>query len=213
MGSLGASLLVFSLARTAGRAAPLSALLLSGTAVSALFSSLLSLLLVIQDRHLHRVYFWLLGGFAAVWYEDLYIVLAFGLLSLLCLLPMARSLDILASGEDSARSLGLSLFWTRLLILLGSSFAVAAAVSVAGIIGFVGLIAPHIARLLLGPRHRWLFPLAATLAGLITLLADMLARSLIAPVELPLGILTSLIGAPFFLWLLVRAYRRGGAVL
>ena len=115
----------------------------------------------------------------------------------------------MSGGEDSARSLGLSITRTRVTVLAGTSVAVAAAVSAAGVIGFVGLVAPHMARLLVGPQHRRLMPLSAFMGAFLTLGADLLARSVMAPAELPLGIITSLVGAPFFLWLLVRTVRGG----
>lgn len=213
LGALAVTLAVFAIARVAGNPAPVTALLLAGTALSALSSSLLSLLLVLHDRDLHRVYYWILGGFSSAWYEDLYYVLPLAGIALVCLLPMSRSLDLLASGEDAARSLGLSLRTTRIAVLAGTSVAVAAAVSAAGVIGFVGLVAPHIARLVAGPRHRRLLPFSALLGALLTLAADLVARSVMAPAELPLGIITSLVGAPFFLWLLVRSVRAGRASL
>ncbi len=208
-GALAVTLAVFAIARAAGNPAPVTALLLAGTALSALSSSLLSLLLVIHDRDLHRVYYWILGGFSSAWYEDLYYVLPLAIIALACLLPMSRPLDLLSGGEDSARSLGLSITRTRVTVLAGTSVAVAAAVSAAGVIGFVGLVAPHMARLLVGPQHRRLMPLSAFMGAFLTLGADLLARSVMAPAELPLGIITSLVGAPFFLWLLVRTVRGG----
>jgi iron complex transport system permease protein len=122
----------------------------------------------------------------------------------------ARPLDLLLQGEDAAKSLGLDPLKARFILAIAATMPVAAAVSVSGVIGFVGLIAPHGARFFTGPTHRRLLPASALAGALLALVADNLARSLVSPLELPLGIITSLGGAPFFLFLLARQKNRGG---
>ena len=121
-----------------------------------------------------------------------------------------RPLDLLVQGEEAAESLGLNPLKTRFILALAATLPVAAAVSVSGVIGFVGLIAPHGARFFTGPAHKRLLPASALAGALLALIADNLARSLIPPVELPLGVITALGGAPFFLFLLARQRNRGG---
>ena len=121
---------------------------------------------------------------------------------------LARPLDALLSGEETARSLGMPLGRTRAAIVAAASLTTAAAVAASGIIGFVGLIAPHIARLLCGASHARLIPASALIGALLMLLADSAARSILPPLELPVGIVTAVVGGPFFLWLLARRGRQ-----
>jgi iron complex transport system permease protein len=203
-GALTAVFLAFAISHTGGNPPPAMALLLGGSALSAFFSALLSLITVLKDRALHQVYYWLLGSLGgASWPEALSVipVMAAGcLVVFLC----ARPLDLLIQGEEVAESLGVSANRTRIIAALGASLAAAAAVAAAGVIGFVGLVAPHGARLFTGPSHRRLLPAAALGGALLTLLADTAARSLAAPMEIPIGIITSLGGAPFFIYLLIH---------
>jgi iron complex transport system permease protein len=122
-----------------------------------------------------------------------------------------RPLDLMLQGDETALSLGVDVKKTRFLIALGASLAAAAAVSQAGIIGFVGLVAPHCARLVSGPSHRKLLPASALGGAILVLLADTIARTVIPPMELPLGIISSLAGAPFFIFLLVKHGRKLGS--
>jgi iron complex transport system permease protein len=209
-GSLGAVFLAFAVSRSAGNPPPATALLLAGTSVSALFSALLSFVLVIKDRNLQRVYYWLLGSLGGTSWGGLFPALPLMFLGSLVIFLHARPLDLLLQGDEAAASLGLDLGRTRLVIALAASLSAAAAVSSAGIIGFVGLVAPHAARIALGPVHRRMLPAAALFGGLLVLGADTLARNLAPPLEIPVGVITSLAGAPFFLWLLSRMGRRMG---
>jgi iron complex transport system permease protein len=207
-GSLAAVLLAWIVSRAAGNQPSAVSLLLAGASISALFSSLLSFLLIIKDGNLQRVYYWLLGSLAgATWQTALPIlpVMFFGCLVItLC----SRGLDLLLQGDEAAESLGLDVKSVRLTVIIGASLAVAAAVCAAGVIGFVGLAAPHSARLLAGPVHRRLIPLSALTGALLTAAADTFARSIAPPLEIPVGIITALAGAPFFLYLLSK--RRWG---
>jgi iron complex transport system permease protein len=209
-GSLAAVLLAFVISRAAGNPPPAAALLLAGPSVGALFSGLLSLTLVIRDRSLYQVYYWLLGSLGGAGWRELASVFPALFAGSLIIFLNARPLDLLIQGDGTAESLGLEVNRTRLLIIIGASLAAAAAVSAAGIIGFVGLIAPHGVRLFTGPAHRRLLPASALAGALILLLADTLARILAPPMEVPLGIITSLAGAPFFLYLLAKQGRNLG---
>jgi iron complex transport system permease protein len=202
-GAMGAVLLVFVISRSVGNPPPAVALLLAGTALSTLFSSFLSLVLVLKDGDLYRVYYWLLGSFNGTSWTELPAALLVMFAGCLIIFLNGRPLDLLLQGEEVAESLGVEVGKARLLAALGASLAVAAAVSVAGIIGFVGLIAPHMARMVTGPVHRRLLPASALAGALILILADTIARSA-GGMELPIGVITSIGGAPFFIYLLAR---------
>ncbi|MDR1399322.1 MAG: iron ABC transporter permease [Treponema sp.] len=209
-GALIAVALAFIIARSAGNQSPVTALLLAGTALSALFSSLLSLILLLKDQAFQRVYFWLLGSLNGTTWSALPAVLPVMALGCLIVFLHARPLDLLLQGEDVAESLGLEVRKTRAVIAFGAALATAAAVSASGVIGFVGLIAPHTMRLLIGPSHKRLLPSSALAGALLVLVADCVARSAAGSLELPIGIITSLCGAPFFIWLLIRHSGRIG---
>jgi iron complex transport system permease protein len=209
-GSLAAVFLAFAISRAAGNPPPAAALLLAGTSIGALFSGLLSLVLVIRDRSLYQVYYWLLGSLGGTGWRELRSLLPVMAAGSLIVFLSIRPLDLLIQGEETAESLGLEVNRARLFIITGASLAAAAAVSAAGVIGFVGLIAPHGVRLFTGPAHRRLLPASALAGALILVLADTLARTIAAPIEIPLGIITSLAGAPFFLYLLAKHGRSLG---
>jgi iron complex transport system permease protein len=208
-GALGAVCLAFVIARSVGNPPPAAALLLAGSALGAFFSALLSLVLVLKDRDLYRVYYWLLGSLNGTSWAELPAVLPVMFLGCALVFLGCRPLDLLLQGEEVAESLGIDVPKTRGFIALGASLAAAAAVSAAGIIGFVGLIAPHAVRMITGPVHRRLLPASALMGALLLVLADIGARSLGA-VEFPIGSITSLGGAPFFIYLLARHGRRLG---
>ncbi len=205
-GAILAVLVVYTVAGASGGDTA-TALLLAGAALSTLLSALVSLLMLFHGQQLIEIFAWLLGGFSGrswphLWTSGPPLLLGLGTVWLL-----ARPLDALASGEETARSLGLPLGRARAAIVAAASLATAAAVAAGGIIGFVGLIAPHIARLICGSDHARLIPASALVGALLLLVADSVARSLIAPIELPVGVVTALIGGPFFLWLLSRGGR------
>lgn len=210
VGTLLAVALVYAVAETGGHA-PAVALLLAGAALSTVLSAAVSLLMLLNDRALHEVFTWLLGGLSGRSWSHLRASTPYLLVGLVSLWLLARPLDALASGEETAQSLGLHLTQARGAVVAAASLTTAAAVAVGGIIGFVGLIAPHAARLLFGADHHRLIPASALLGALLLLLADDLARVVLAPVELPVGIVTALLGGPFFLYLLkTRQSELGG---
>ena len=153
---------------------------------------------------LHRILFWLLGSFSARRWEHVHMVWPWALLGVVTLQFFARDLNILLQGEENAQFLGVDVERVKRLLLVITALLTAAAVSVSGIIGFVGLIVPHVMRLLVGPDHRRLLPASLLGGAILMVAADMLARTLIAPAEVPVGVITALLGCPFFLYLLSR---------
>lgn len=201
--------LVYALARVEGRA-PALTLVLAGVVVSAAFSSLTSLLtyLADPDNTLAAIVYWLMGSFATASYAKLGILSATVVLALLLLWLLRFRINVLSLGDEEAAAMGIAVERSRWLILGSVALAVAGIVSVAGVVGWVGLVVPHIARMLVGPDHRRLLPASALFGAVYLLLIDTLARSVTAA-EIPLGILTALIGAPVFAVMLRRLQLKG----
>jgi iron complex transport system permease protein len=151
-----------------------------------------------------RILRWLMGGFETVGYRPVYSILPFALAGSIVILILTRELNLLATGDDIAASRGVSVRRTRHWLFFATSLMVGAVVSVCGPIGFVGMMAPHICRLLIGSDHRWLGPATLLFGGLFLTLCDTLGRTLIAPAEIPTGVITSLLGGPFCVWQLLR---------
>lgn len=207
-GALAAVAVVWSLGGIGGRSSPIT-LLLAGAAVSTLLGAVVALLMILNDRSLETIFGWLLGGLSdGGWAEVAYGGAMIGV-GVVWLQLLARPLDALVLGEETAESLGLGRAHGRLAIVVAATLTTAAAVSVAGVIGFVGLVAPHAARMLFGGRHAVLVPASCLLGALLLLVADALARTVVAPQEIPVGILTALVGGPFFLYLLRNVTRAG----
>lgn len=198
---LGAVLLVALLARQ-GTSLPTVRLILAGVVVGSICTAATSFLLVASREQAAGMLARLLGGFGFASWNGVLILLGFLLPALLLAGAFARALDLLQLGEEGAAVLGLPVESVKYLLLGVATLVTAAAVSVAGIIGFVGLMVPHAVRLARGPTHGGLLPLAAVWGAGFMVLADLLARTLIAPVEIPVGIVTALVGGPFFLLLL-----------
>ena len=210
LGALAAALLVFLIARAGGRVTSLR-LLLSGVAVGYALTAVTNLLIFSSDsaEGSRSVMFWMLGSLSlARWNAFLWVALIAGVAGAAVLLAGARVLDALSAGDEIAHGLGIHPDRARVLFLLVVSLCTAAAVAGAGAIGFVGLVIPHLARRLVGARHRVLVPAAALLGGLFLLWADAFARVVMQPRELPIGVLTAAIGAPFLLILVRRLYAR-----
>jgi iron complex transport system permease protein len=203
VGALTAVLIVYGIAET-NRYGSVAGLLLAGAALSTMLAAAVSLILLLSQEVMAGVFAWLLGGFSGRSWEHLGQTVLVASVGIGLVWLMARPMDALSAGEESAAALGLNLRRSRFAIIAGASLATAAAVAAGGIIGFVGLIAPHLARMLFGARHMRLIPASMLLGALLLLLADSLARTVMAPVELPVGIFTALLGGPFFLFLLHR---------
>jgi len=208
LGALGAVLLVFSIARTGGKVNT-DTLLLSGIAVSAFLSAIVMFLLFIAGHQFKSLFFWMLGGFGAASWGQVAIVAPVVVPCVVLTVLFARDLNLLLTGEETARNLGMNVGRVKWQLLLLSSLLTGICVAFAGIIGFVGLIIPHIIRIMVGPDHRYLVP-ASALAGAIFLVwVDTAARTMMAPTEIPVGILTAMTGGPFFLYLLRTSKRTG----
>ncbi len=208
IGGLFTTLLVYRLASRDGRTS-VTTLLLAGIAINALAGAGTGLLTYLaDDQQLRTLTFWSMGSLGGATWPTVGSAALLIALPLLVLPLLARTLNALLLGEAEAGHLGIAVQRMQPLIVALAALAVGAAVAVSGIIGFVGLVVPHLLRLALGPDHRLLLPGAALLGGSLLLLADLLARTLVAPAELPIGILTALIGGPFFLALLLRWQRR-----
>jgi len=210
-GALGASVIVTAFAGRRDIFSGTVALLLCGTALGTLYSSLASILLLLNEKELHGMFVWMLGSFNGKNWSDVFIVVLPAVPAFIVLLLCSRTLDLLTGGEMSARALGVGVDGLRLAVIAGGSLAASAAVCAGGTIGFIGLIAPHIVRRLYGAGSRMLVPLSMLWGALILLVSDTVARTVIAPAELPVGIITSLLGAPFFISLVLsgREFRNG----
>ncbi|HLE04725.1 MAG TPA: iron ABC transporter permease [Anaerolineales bacterium] len=208
-GFLGALLTVALVYRlsSVGKTTPVTTLILAGVAVSSFATALTSLILLLSTSELHRAVTWMVGGFSLGGWAPVLASLPYLALSLGVLVTLGRPLDVLQFGDEQATQLGLDVDRLKLVVVVTASLAAATAVSFSGIIAFVGLVVPHLTRLLWGPSYRRLLPLAALGGASFLLMADIVARSLLSPRELPVGVVTSVIGAPFFLYLLARAKR------
>lgn len=177
-------------------------LLLTGIAAGALASSLTSFLLFMKSDSFEQAVFWLLGSFALADWPQVTTVAPYFLVSLAFAQILAKDMNLLSLGDEVAQSLGSPVQLVRKVFLAMATLLAAVSVSVTGIIGFVGLVVPHWVRILIGPDHRYLFPLSSLTGGVFLVLCDLLARTLLLPAELPIGIITAAVGAPFFIYLL-----------
>lgn len=210
IGALMAVALVYALATRGGRT-PVVTLLLAGVAVGAMLTAAQTLLIVMNvalQQRFGALYFWFSGSVDVESWASLWVVSALLGVGLLAALWVAPTLDAFALGEEMAGSLGVAVERRKLVIVGAAALLVAASVTIGGLIGFVGLVAPHLCRMALGPRSRPLVAASALGGAIFVTLADLLARTVIAPSELPLGVLTAVVGGPFFLWLLRYAGQR-----
>ncbi|MFF1295259.1 MULTISPECIES: FecCD family ABC transporter permease [unclassified Streptomyces] len=207
---LGTVLLVYAMSRSGGRTEVVT-LILTGIAVNAFAGAVIGLFLFFADTAaVNQITFWQLGSLAQATWPKVVAVLPCAVLGLAVAPLYARRLDLLSLGERPARHLGVDVERLRIVLVLVIALLTAAAVSVSGIISFVGLVVPHLLRMVVGPGHRFLVPGSALTGALVLLAADLAARTVAVPAELPLGVLTALLGSPFFFWLLRRTRRRQG---
>lgn len=204
LGAIGAGALVTVLAfSNAGKKSSVM-LLLCGTALGTLYSSISSIVLLSSSKELHSVYTWILGSFNGRGWKELLFILIPSFLSIFIMFFIARPLDLLTCGETTAQSLGVEVNKLRILVLICGALAVSAAVCAGGTISFVGLIAPHLVRKMIGSKSKVLIPFSMIFGAILLLLSDTLARVVIAPSELPAGIITAILGVPFFLSLCLK---------
>jgi iron complex transport system permease protein len=200
--------LVYAMARV-GRTVPTTNLILAGVAFSSFAAALTSFLMLRSTGELRRAISWLLGGASQAGWGPVLTILPYLVIGLGILVLSGHALNLLQFGDDQAQQMGLPVTRRRTLILLAASLATAAAVSFSGIIGFVGLIVPHVMRLWFGADYRRLVPLSIIVGAGALLVADVIARSVLSPQEVPVGIVTALVGVPFFLWVLRRTKNKG----
>jgi iron complex transport system permease protein len=204
-GSLVAVAIVYALAQARHRGLSTTVLLLAGVTMNAFFSAMILFVQYFASfADTYRTLRWLMGDLDVSSYQPLVAALPTAVVSFAVFAWLARPLNLLALGPDSAESRGLDVTRAQRAAFLSASLATGAAVSIGGPIGFIGIIIPHLVRLLVGPDHRLVLPASALFGGAFLVGCDVVARTILAPVELPVGIITALIGGPFFLWLLIR---------
>lgn len=210
VGALGAAYVVYRLARI-GPSVQVATLLLAGIAIAAVISAVISLVMSFSGEQVRSIYFWLLGGLGTRGWRALIAAVPLVALGVVLAMLSIRNLNLLALGEERAAQLGVEIEAFKRLALATGAMLTAAAVSVAGVIGFVGLMTPHILRLVIGADHRRLIPAVLLGGALFMVLADLAARIVLAPQEIPVGAVTALLGGPFFLYLLRRERKVAGA--
>jgi iron complex transport system permease protein len=204
-GALGAVALVYRLSLVSGRRLDPHVLLLSGVVVGSFAGALMSAIMVLSDAPgVRNAFLWLLGGFGTASWRALAVFSAYAAIPLALLLYHARSLDLIALGDEPAHHLGADVDRIRRLVYLCTALLTAASVATCGIIGFVGLVVPHAVRTMFRPLHRSLLPLVFLMGGCFLVLADVVSRTAVRPLELPVGVITALIGVPLFALLLRR---------
>ena len=206
IGAITTMLLVYNIAKVGGRI-PTETLLLSGIAVNFLFSSLISLIMILKKEAMDKIIFWTLGSFNSSSYSQVLMILPIVFIGGILIYSKYKDINILSLGEESAFSLGVQGENIKKFLVILSSLIVAALVSFSGIIGFVGLVIPHIVRIIVGSNNREVIPFSALFGGIFLVVCDTIARTIIPPTELPVGAITALIGAPFFMYLLVQKKR------
>jgi iron complex transport system permease protein len=203
-GAILTVLVVYQIARV-GRTIPTTNLILAGVALSAFAGAVTSFLMINSTGELRRAVIWLLGGSTLSGWQPVLAILPYVIIGLGALVTMGHSLNVLQFGDEQAQQLGLPVERVRRLVVISATLTTAAAVAFAGIIGFAGLVVPHLVRLAWGSDYRRLLPLSILGGASFLLFSDVLARIVMAPQELPVGVITSMVGAPFFLWVLRRA--------
>nr|WP_203894238.1 iron ABC transporter permease [Planobispora longispora] len=196
-GAVGGVLLAYALGNVAGRGGGTATLVLAGVAVTAFLTAVQTFVQQLSVEDLQRIYGWILGTVDGGW-ERITLIVPYAAVSVAVLLAHGRLLDVLSVGDDEAVSLGLNATRVRLVVLLAASLATAAAVAVSGLIGFVGIVVPHVIRRLAGGSYRVVLPLSLIGGAAFLVFGDVIARTVLAPAELPIGVVTAFVGAPFF---------------
>ncbi len=208
VGALGAVALTYVLGTSGvGRRVSTTALILAGVAVASFLTAAQTYVQQLHQDTIRQVYSWILGRLSTAGWQEVVVVLPYFAITTVVLLGHRRVLDVLAVGDDEATTLGLNARTSRLIVVVAASLGTAAAVSVSGLIGFVGIIVPHTVRLLAGTSYRVVLPLSILFGGGFLVLADLVARTVSSPAEVPIGVITAFFGAPFFV-LVLRTSRR-----
>jgi len=205
-GALCSVAVVYSLARV-GKTLPVTTLILAGVALGALWGSIVSYLIISSGEKMHGIIFWLMGSFSLSEWSEVKLVLPYVVVGAVVILLYSRSLNVMQLDEEQAQQLGINVEKVKLILLVAATLITAAAVCFVGTIGFVGIIVPHVVRLIWGPDHRFLLPLSVLTGAVFLILADLVARTVLAPMEIPIGVVTAICGVPFFLYLLRRKKR------
>ncbi|MFV8828445.1 FecCD family ABC transporter permease [Alkalihalobacterium sp. APHAB7] len=200
--------LVIFFARALNRSMAAHTVILVGIILSSFLGSMISLMIALTGEELRQIIGWLMGSVSMRGWSYVYLIAPFFLAGFLILLFNAKELNALAFGEETAKHLGVNIQARKMLILFGAALLTGSAVAVSGTIGFVGLVIPHLTRLIWGPDHRHLLPLSVLIGGGFLVLTDLVARTLIAPTELPIGVITALVGGPVFAIILIRQRHR-----
>jgi len=187
-------------------------LVLAGVIIQSFLGSFVSLMVSLSDGVVNEILFWIMGSIAMKSWEHVYLLIPFVVVSLPIMMMYSRILNLLALGEREAAYLGVQVERSKFVMLMICTLLTAAAVSVSGVIGFVGLVVPHLLRLMVGPDYRLLVPLSAIGGAIYMIMADTVARLVLSPKDLPLGVVTALIGAPIFTYLLVKRNKKEGGV-
>ena len=206
IGATTAVAAVYSIARV-GKTLPMTTLILAGVALGAFLAAITSYLMIASGDKLHGIIYWLLGTFSLTSWWQVGMVAPYILIGTIVIWLHARPLNVMQLDEEQAQQLGVNVEQVKLVLLGAATLITAAAVCFCGIIGFVGIIVPHAARLIWGPDHRFLLPLATFAGAIFLILADTAARTMLAPIEIPVGVITAFLGAPFFLYLLRQKKR------
>ncbi|MDG6221929.1 MAG: iron chelate uptake ABC transporter family permease subunit [Candidatus Bathyarchaeota archaeon] len=210
IGALTTIFVVYNIAKRSGGNSMLT-LLLIGIAISSFLSAIVSLIKIISSDALQGIVYWIMGSLQLAGWNHLYIASPFIFGGIIIIFFYAKDLNIISLGENQAQHLGVDVDSLKTRLLICVSLITAAAVSVSGIIGFIGLIIPHMTRLLVGPDHRILIPTSALLGAIVLIICDTLARTLMSPAEIPVGIITSVLGSPFFVYLLIKRKKTVGS--
>jgi len=201
LGGMATSIVVYNLARVGNRV-QMSTLLLAGIAVGMFLSAITSYMMITSGQNVHQILFWIIGGFAGRGWDHVMVLLPYIIIGYSLMHLYARRMNVILLGEEPAQHLGIDVERMKKVLLTAATLTTASAVSVSGVIAFVGLIIPHAVRLMVGPDHRVLLPTAALTGAIFLIIADALARVVAAPEEIPVGIITALCGGPFFIYLL-----------
>lgn len=203
LGAIFTTFIVYNIAQVENRT-PVVTLLLSGIAISFFLTALINLIMALNRDHLTNIVYWTMGSVSSASWAKIGITIIPVFIGIIIFMIFSRDLNIILLGEDTAYNLGIEVELVKKILLITASLVAAAVVAVSGIIGFVGLIIPHAMRLLIGPDHRRLIPFSILGGGLFMIVSDTIARTIVAPTELPIGVITALIGAPYFVFLLIK---------
>lgn len=206
---IGALLTAFIVYRIScvGNKLPVVNILLTGTAVSMMLSSVISLLMTFHHDKIEKVYLWTMGSFSAATWDRVLFLAIFTVICCSVIIIFSSELDVITTGNDTAESLGINTAKIKKIIIAVASLQVAVCVSMSGIIGFVGLVIPHCIRMISGPRHKVLLPLSCLGGAIFMIICDTIARNVASPSEIPVGVITAILGTPYFIYLLQRNKR------